>query len=195
MQSKSGGSRRLCNFFNTPKGCWKGSGCPFLHDASSAQTNAGASAGNSGRRVCGYFNTPNGCHKGSKCPFIHDATLPARAQPRRKAFPPGSPGFSLALFQGMARRDPALMTTKDYGQLLVSVLNCLEDSSSADIVLEALGGNPGDQTDGVKVHFKGIASTWAKWSAPDKDQSQAEKVSTLSPCTTHAVVLLLCMVF
>jgi len=73
--------QKVCNFFNSPRGCIKGAECDFYHPAQGAGQmqqqpgmDAGGMVGGSGRgqgKPCDYFFSARGCVKGNECDFSH----------------------------------------------------------------------------------------------------------------------------
>jgi hypothetical protein len=47
---------KLCDFFNTARGCVKGDACDFIHQK---------------QKVCDFYLKPQGCRKGALCDFLH----------------------------------------------------------------------------------------------------------------------------
>lgn len=83
------GSTKICEFFQTHRGCHKGLACDFAHIA--PQQLLGMAGGSSGMtpigpvsragklmkpKLCEYFGTPRGCIKSSTCEFIHQHQKP-----------------------------------------------------------------------------------------------------------------------
>jgi len=87
--SSSMDSMKICEFFQTHRGCHKGLACDFAHVA--PQQLLGMSGGSSGMtpigpvsragklmkpKLCEYFGTPRGCIKALTCEFIHQQQKP-----------------------------------------------------------------------------------------------------------------------
>jgi len=100
-QGESTQNRRICAYFQTPRGCVKGNACDFLHplpdhlphlsnmsvhgnmqnmqNMQNMPNNmpnnmqSGLQPGNdqSNKKVCDFFLTPRGCAKGNQCDFAH----------------------------------------------------------------------------------------------------------------------------
>jgi hypothetical protein len=50
-------TKRMCKFFNSRRGCNKGTDCTYLHE----------------QQVCAFFVSEQGCSAAKDCPFIHDS--------------------------------------------------------------------------------------------------------------------------
>ncbi|XP_053409317.1 uncharacterized protein LOC123561321 isoform X2 [Mercenaria mercenaria] len=54
----------ICRFYKTPRGCWNGDQCRFVHDDGLAVPSA--------MPRCRFYGTPEGCRYGDSCYFLHD---------------------------------------------------------------------------------------------------------------------------
>jgi pentatricopeptide repeat protein len=82
-------STKLCQYFNSPTGCYKGVACTFTHGDAGESVSAVTTPHDVAilrnpfrRKLCQFFNTPTGCYKGAACTFSHgDASASASAAP------------------------------------------------------------------------------------------------------------------
>jgi len=88
MQSAGVGGPKICEFFQTQRGCNKGLACDFAHVPPGQLLGMAGGAGMSpigpvsrtGKlmkpKLCEYFGTPRGCIKAATCEFIHQQQKP-----------------------------------------------------------------------------------------------------------------------
>jgi len=114
-QGSIDGNTRVCEFYQSQRGCIKGTKCDFLHtEGSSVPSNpapsyptpyqnayqnpyqnygGGYSGGSSvpssssSSKTCSFFNTERGCIKGDSCDFSHVSGTPQVVQPVQQVAP------------------------------------------------------------------------------------------------------------
>jgi len=79
MGAAAPAGQKICTFFNSPRGCIKGTECDFFHppagqgmpgmDACMMQQQGGQGRGQG--KACDYFFSARGCVKGNECDFSH----------------------------------------------------------------------------------------------------------------------------
>ena len=63
--------RRVCQFFDKPRGCWNGDSCQFLH-TNERRPDLSSWVNPTARVKCQFYGTAKGCRNGNFCQFKHD---------------------------------------------------------------------------------------------------------------------------